>query len=533
MDEQPPVTITFHGAGRTVTGSCMEISAGESRILIDCGLFQGSRSLEALNYRAFAFDLKKIDAVLLTHAHIDHCGLLPRLVAAGYDGPVWCTPQTRDLLDVVLPDAGRLQESDTARRNRRADRASELPLQPIYTGNDGERAVRLARGMALRQWFEPAPGIQARLWNAAHILGSASIELSIGDLRLLFSGDLGPENKAFYPDPEAPAGFDHVVCESTYGDRTFAQPTIRQRRTLLQQEIKLALARGGNLVVPVFALERTQELLLDIASLINAGRIARVPVYIDSPLAGQATRIFASHADALEDLGRGRIFDHPAFHFVETADKSMALNDVSGAIILAASGMCEGGRIRHHLRHNLPRPDSTILFVGFQSAGTLGRAILEGARRVRMWGRTIPVRASIRRLESYAAHADRDGLIAWLADRAPIEGSLFLTHGEADAVDMLSAEITERSLAQSIIVPQMGECYALAPGVKANLEGAANPEASAATGSDWRNSCADLLANLQAELRKIPTAHGREMALRRMSEALTSSVLEKSTPTTD
>lgn len=522
MYHEEPVSLAFHGAGRTVTGSCMEVMLGERRLLIDCGLFQGSRSLEAFNQRPFAFDPGAIDAVILTHAHIDHCGLLPRLVASGFSGKVWCTSPTRDLLAFMLPDAGRLQENDTARRNRRPDRAGEQPFEPIYTERDGAQAALRTCDVPLETWFEPVPGFRARLWNAAHILGSASVELAVGGLRLLFSGDLGPEHKAFYPDPTAPAGFDHVICESTYGDKTHKQATIRQRRTLLQGEIRQAMASGGNLIIPVFALERTQELLLDIASLLNAGRLPRVPVYIDSPLARMATEVYERYADGLEDMGRGRIFDHPNFHYVETSTDSIALNDVSGAIILAASGMCEGGRIRHHLWHNLARADSTILFVGFQAAGTLGCTILDGAKRVRMSGRAIAVQARIRQIESYAGHADRDSLIGWIEDRHPITGSLFLTHGEARTIEALGSELAARGAARSIISPDIGDCYHLEHGGAATLLNGASDNASEAIGLDWRNECASLLANLKEDLKAIPTNAGRSAVLRQMMDALAS-----------
>ena len=284
-------TLAFHGAARTVTGSCMELVVSGRRLLVDCGLFQGSRTLETLNREPFAFDAGRLDGVILTHAHIDHSGLLPKLVAAGYAGPIWCTEPTRDLLRHMLPDAGRIQEYEAERRNRRADRADEPPIAPIYTEADAQAAVMQARPVPLEQWFEPAPGIRARLWNAGHILGSASVEVEAGGARLLFSGDIGPAHKAFHPDPEAPAGFDHVVCESTYGDRPREDVTIAQRRTLLEAEIKGALTRGGNLVIPVFALERTQELLLDVASLIISGRLPHVRLFVDSPLASRATDV--------------------------------------------------------------------------------------------------------------------------------------------------------------------------------------------------------------------------------------------------
>lgn len=515
-------TLAFHGAARTVTGSCMELCLGDRRMLIDCGLFQGSRSLEALNREPFSFDAKGLDAVILTHAHIDHSGMLPKLVSDGYAGPIWCTEPTRDLLRYMLPDAGRIQEYEAERRNRRADRAGEEPFVPVYTEADAQAAVAQARPVALKTWFEPAPGIRARFWNAGHILGSASVEIEAGGTHLLFSGDIGPEHKAFHPDPEAPAGFDHVVCESTYGDRVREEVTIEQRRTLLEAEIRGALTRGGNLVIPVFALERTQELLLDVASLINAGRLPHVHLFVDSPLASHATDVFAKHKEALEDLGSGEIFRHPSFHFVENASQSMRLNSMSGTIIMAASGMCEAGRIRHHLRHNLPRRESTVLFVGFQAAGTLGRAILDGAHRVRISGHDVTVRAQIRRIDSYSAHADRDDIHAWVAARAPIVGSLFLTHGESEAIETLRRDLQSQGAANAIVTPEIGERYALAIGAPAKRIATGRADLGDALGQDWQNDYARFATSLKQQLAEIESASARREALTRMRAILDS-----------
>lgn len=514
--------LTFHGAARTVTGSCMELEADGRRILVDCGLFQGSRTLEALNRDPFAFDAAGLDGVILTHAHIDHSGLLPKLVAEGYGGPIWCTAPTADLLKPMLPDSGRIQEQEAERRNRRADRANEPPIDPVYTAADAEAAAARARPVPLGQWFAPAPGFRARLWNAGHILGSASIEVEAGASRLLFSGDIGPLHKAFHPDPEAPSGFDHVVCESTYGDRAREEVTLEERRTLLEAEIKGALTRGGNLVIPVFALERTQELLLDVASLINAGRLPHVRLFVDSPLAARATGVFVKHEEALEDLGSGEIFRHPAFHYVESAAQSMRLNSVSGAIIMAASGMCEAGRIRHHLRHNLPRRESTILFVGFQAAGTLGRTILDGARRVRISGHDVDVRAQVRRIDSYSAHGDRDDIHAWVAGRAPIAGSLFLTHGEAGPIETLRRDLQAKHAAASIVTPAIGEVYALPAAGPARRLATGRPELDEAVGRDWQNDYAQFATGLKKALARIESAAARREALQRMRAVLDS-----------
>lgn len=520
MPEQPE--ITFHGAARTVTGSCMELRYKGHGVLIDCGLFQGPRTLEALNREPFSFDPSRITAVVLSHAHIDHSGLLPRLVAEGFDGPIHCTPATKDLLYHMLPDSGRIQEYEAERRNRRADRAGEQPFEPIYTEADALAAHNQCRPAPLESWITVAPEIRARFWNAGHILGSASIEVETGSTRLLFSGDLGPQHKAFHPDPVAPAGVDHVICETTYGNRVREDITIEERRTLLEAEIKGALARKGNLVIPVFALERTQELLLDIASLVNAGRISHSHVFIDSPLATRATGVFAQHAHALEDLGSGEVFAHPAFHFVQSTLESMRLNDVSGSIILSASGMCEAGRIRHHLRHNLGRRESTILFVGFQAAGTLGRTILDGAARVRISGHDVAVRAQVRRLDSYSAHADQQGLRAWLGDRQPIEGSLFLTHGEADASEEMRKISQSDNLANSIVTPQIGERYALPHKAAARRLATGRSDLQEALERDWQNDYAEFATSLKQELREIGTERDRREALRRMRQILRS-----------
>lgn len=514
------LTLTFNGAARTVTGSCHEFALGKSRILVDCGLFQGSRTLEALNADPLAFDPRGIDAVVLTHAHIDHSGLLPRLAAEGFHGPIWCTQPTADLLEYMLADAGRIQEADTARRNRRRDRAGEEPFQPLYTEADALAAWGMCRPVALEEWFEPAPGFRARLWNAGHILGSASAEIEGGGTRLMCSGDLGPDNKAFHPDPEGPAGFDHVLCESTYGDRRREPVTLAARRKLLEAEIRGALERGGNLVIPTFALERTQELLLDIVELLRAKAIPPVPVFIDSPLASRATGVFKRHAAELEDLNGHCTFDHPQLHYVESVEESVRLNSVSGAIILAASGMCEGGRIRHHLIHNLFRRESTVLFVGFQAAGSLGRVILDGAQRVRISGQDVRVRAAIRRIDSYSAHADQAELLDWIAARAPIRGSLFLVHGEDGALEAMRQLAQPRAPDAAMVVPEIGESWELPAAAPARRIRTGRTDLAAATGSDWQNAYADFVTGLKRDLAKIEDERARQEALSKMREVL-------------
>ena len=510
--------LTIHGAAQTVTGSCFELSFGRRRLLVDCGIFQGPRSLETLNREPFAFDASRIDAVLLTHAHLDHSGLLPRLVAEGFNGAIWCTKPTRDLLAVMLPDSAKIEQQDVERRNRRSDRAGEPPLEPIYTLEHVERMLELVETAPLEQEFEPSAGVKTRFWNAGHILGSASVDITFGGVRLLFSGDLGPEHKSFHLDPDGPRGVDHLFCESTYGDRERETVTIDQRRILLETEVKSALSRGGNLIIPVFALERTQELLLDLAQLMNTGRLAGTPVFIDSPLASRATAVFRRHRKELEDVGDSDVFQHPSFHYVQTVEESKRLASMSGAIILAASGMCEGGRIRYHLLDNLPRSNSTILFVGFQAQGTLGRTIVDGARRVRISGRDAAVRAQIRRIDSYSAHADRSELLAWVQARQPISGSLFLTHGEPGATNSLKHAF-EQDL-PSVISPEIGEQYELPPSAPACRLRTGRGDLRERLGRDWQNDYADLTANLRPTLKAIRDDRRRAEAVAEMRAVL-------------
>ncbi len=513
------VSLTFHGATRTVTGSCMELSAAGKHILIDCGMFQGSRSLEHLNSEPFGFDPGKIDAVLLTHAHIDHCGLIPRLVKHGFSGPIYCTSPTTELLGYTLPDSGRIQEGDARRQNTRNARRDLPEVEPIYTEEDALRACGHAQIIDYEQWIDLG-GLRARFWNAGHIIGSASVEVQAEDVSILFSGDIGPDQKAFYEDPESPQGIDYVICESTYGDREKPDVTIDQRRDVLEKEIDAALAQGGNLIIPTFAIERTQELLLDIAVLLNAGRIKNRSVFIDSPLATKATRVFEHHAHELEDVDGTNMFHHPAFHFVETQAQSMQLNNMKGCIILAASGMCDAGRIRHHLKHNLWNTQSTVLFVGYQAQGSLGRTILDGAKRVFISGDEIAVRARIRQVDNYSAHADQKELVNWIKERLPINGALFLTHGEQAAMETFKS-LAEGVGVPQVVLPELGESYALAKSTAPKRLNAAKPGAKFVA-KDWLNERSDVMGKVQDKLRRMKNDEDRQKMLKQLRQVVES-----------
>ena len=512
--------LTFHGAAGAVTGSCMELSIGSARVLIDCGLFQGSRSLEALNYEALPFDARALDAVILTHAHLDHSGRLPVLARDGFSGTVWCTPPTRHLIDPLLLDAAKLQAADAERRNDRPDRAGLPEFEPLYDQNDVHRVVELVEGVSYGKWVDVAPGISFRFWDARHILGSASVEIRADGQSLLFSGDIGPP-AADGPEPLQPdaGAWDHIICEATYGDRDRVIPTLDERRELLAKVVEGALARGGNLLIPAFALERTQVLLEDLVALFVSGRLTPSPIYVDAPLAGRITQAYRRHAASRKGPSP---FDHPKVKFTPSVDESMMLNRVSGAIIIAGSGMCSGGRIRYHLLRNLPRSESTLLFVGYQARGTLGAVLQSGAKAVRISGADVHVRSHIETIDAYSGHADHAGLLRWLTKRAPVTGSIFLDHGEQPALKRLAKDTAAIPGMPRPIIPLLGERFELLVSSAAGRVGAARPDAHAlAAGEDWRNRLASFRANLEGTLLALPSDLDRARALEAARIAMT------------
>ncbi|KAA5547152.1 MBL fold metallo-hydrolase [Roseiconus nitratireducens] len=524
--------LTFCGAAGTVTGSCSLVDTGKHRFLIDCGLFQGSKTTQELNYNDFPFDPKSIDFLLLTHAHIDHSGLLPKLVKQGFKQKIVTTQATCDLLQFMLTDAAYIQESGVKRHNKNLRRRGLPAVEPIYTMPDAEATLRLLSAQPYEKWFEPAEGIRARLWNAGHLLGSASIELKISqpgstELSLLFSGDIGPEEKAFHPEPDAPVGYDYIICESTYGDRQREDYTLEKRRNALRDELTTALNRGGNVVIPSFAVERSQELLHDIGYLLSKGQIPDANVYLDSPMARRATEVFIKHADKLEDVevDESELFRHPNFHLVQSLDESKAINNIKrGAIIISASGMCTAGRIKHHLKNNIYRPECTVLFVGYQSPGTLGHIITSGAKEVRIFGAEFKVRANIRSLGNYSAHADQDELLDWIMERCPITGGLFLNHGEEDARATLRELLIKRGLdGDRIYRPQFDETFDLRPGTKPMSQGAPKPRLDVTkTAHDWHNDYAEFMLGLTHALEGASESQKYEL-LQRLKSNLTPS----------
>jgi len=531
-----PVTLTFHGAAGTVTGSCYRLDIGNRKVLIDCGMFQGDKTIKQLNYQPWPFNPRDIEAVILTHAHIDHSGLLPKLSKAGYTGPVYATSETADLLQFMLPDSGSIQEMEVERLNRRNQRRGGAIVQPIYDEQDAQDSLRLITPRDFGAWFDVTAGLRAKFWNAGHILGSASIELEFtGEdgktLRLLFSGDIGPEHKVLQQEATSPSDLDVVVMESTYGGRPRPKLNDQQRRAVLAEEVTTALAAGGNLVIPAFAVERTQELLADLTKLIADGTIKRVPIFVDSPLATRITTVFAKY---LRHDGNGSSPDNPTFEggtlrFSRTVQESMQIEQISGgAIIIAASGMCEAGRIRHHLKNNLWRSNATILLIGYQAPGTLGALLERGERAVRIQGDEIAVRAQIRKLEIYSGHADHDELLDWLNQRLPVRGSVMLTHGDPDAIGALHAAISLwGDRAPSVLTPKLDETYSLAHGKPRLLKRAQQTrrldrfaEAEALSGRDWHNDYARLMLQVQQQLRTAKSDVERRRLLRKMQRVV-------------
>jgi metallo-beta-lactamase family protein len=524
------VNLSIHGAAGCVTGSCYRLVTGRAELLIDCGMFQGSKSLKALNYEPFPFDAGKLDAVLLTHAHIDHSGLLPKLRRAGLTAPIWASAGTRDLCDVMLADSAHIQESEVEQLNRRNQRRGRATVEPIYRVRDVAPTMALFRRVKLGDWTDVAPGVSARWWNAGHILGSASIEVRVEEegepQTLFFSGDIGPGGRDFLADPEGPAGIDHLVMETTYGDRERPRLTPEARRALLAEEVRAAHAAGGPLLAPAFAVERTQELLADLLHVMAEGAAPAADVFLDSPLAIEATDVFLRRGYSPE-AGRNPFESLRAgerLRFLRTPQESDRLERLSGwCVIMAASGMCDAGRIRKHLKRLLWRKETTVLLSGFQVHGTLGRLLADGARRVRIQGDDIRVAARIRSLDTYSGHADAHALTAWALDRRPVGGKVFLCHSEPAASEGLARRLQAAGIPNDQIVrPAIDQRFTLRPGSAEPAPGApaARTAPAAPSALDWHNARAALLGELDARLEAAPDDAARQALLDRLRQLI-------------
>ncbi|OIP97489.1 hypothetical protein AUK40_03185 [Candidatus Wirthbacteria bacterium CG2_30_54_11] len=453
--------ITFLGANDTVTGSCYLVKTIESTFLVDCGMFQGTRELEERNYEPFLFDPKAVDFMLLTHAHIDHSGLIPKLINQGYRSPIYSTPATRDLCEVMLLDSAHIQEEEFEWKNRRRMRAGEPLLEPVYSIEDAGKCMEYFKTPPYNKSIQVAEDVSFCLRDAGHILGSSSIELTVIEsgksMKVVFSGDIGNAEQAIVKNPTPSDTADYVLIETTYASRQHKS----RSDTLLEFKaiLKECFASEGNIVIPAFAVERTQELVYVLGQMYRAGELPDIPVFIDSPLAISSTDIFRKHPECynqetwdIVQSGESPL-DLPTLKYTRTAEESRSINAVHKAIIISASGMCHAGRIKHHLKHNLWRPESHIIFVGYQAEGTTGKKIIDGATSVRLFNEDIAVKAHIHTLGGFSAHADQIGLSNWLNHIAPPPAKVFLTHGEGESMRFFSYFLTTENHYR-VVIPQ-------------------------------------------------------------------------------
>lgn len=465
--------ITFYGAARTVTGSCHMVEACGKRFLVDCGMFQGRLTDQMLNYDDFPFDIASVDFVILTHAHIDHSGRIPKLYKAGYTGKIYATNATMDLCSIMLADSGHIQEKEIEWVNKKRRRAGKKDSEPMYTAQDGIDAMTLFEGIDYHQEVHISDDLYFKLIDAGHMLGSSIVEIYATENgkeeKIVFTGDLGNVNMPIIKDPSFVNSADHLIMESTYGDRLHGKMEDQSEKfiNILVETIE----RGGNVIIPSFAVGRTQEMLYEInryAAVNGWGeKLKHIPVYVDSPLAVNATKIFEENPEyyddeALQYLLKG---DNPLefdnLHFVSTSDESKALNDdPTPKVIISASGMCEVGRIKHHLKHNLYRPECTVLFVGFQAEGTLGKKILSGEKLVKIFGEEIAVNAEVKYLDAFSGHADRDGLLNWVDRISNKPKNIFIVHGEYTGQQALKAALQEKFNIPAVI-PGYEETYSI------------------------------------------------------------------------
>jgi metallo-beta-lactamase family protein len=466
-DEKGDVTLRFLGAARTTTGSLHRLRTPGGDLLLECGMYQGHRAEAEHWNRRLPVDPSRVRAVVLSHAHIDHSGALPNLVRIGFSGPIWCTDATRDLLQVMLLDAAHIQEFDVERLNRKFP--NQKPKEPLYTVADAEKTLRLVKGVPYGREFAAMPGVTARFVDAGHIHGSAAVHLTATvngrKTTIGFTGDLGRRDMPILRDPEPLGDVDWYLTESTYGDRDHDEAENVVGRLL--EVVRRTIGRGGKVIIPAFAVGRTQVLLYLLAKLRRDGKLPEVPVYVDSPMAVLSTRVFQKHQEVFDEEARDLVLcceplvETANVRFIASPDESRRLNDLKGpAIVISASGMCEAGRILHHLKHHGVDRRNSILFVGFQAEGTLGRRIVEGERDVRLYGETVHLAADVETIDGLSAHADRRGLLAYAKKLPRIPRRTFLVHGEDEKIDALAAYLKNAGM-PDVVGPRPGEWHRL------------------------------------------------------------------------
>ncbi len=459
--------ITFLGAAQTVTGSMHLIEAGGARVLLDCGLFQGRRQESFDRNHNLPFDARTLDAMILSHAHIDHSGNIPNLVASGYQGRIYATRATRDLCSAMLLDSGHIQESDVTYVNKKRRRKGLSPVEPLYTVAQARASLKHLFSVDYHQPFDVAPGVQATFYDAGHILGSAITVLDVQQdgrsYRVCFSGDLGRHHLPVLRDPEAVRDVDYLMIESTYGDRLHG--TVEQGADQLAAAVRQTYDRGGKVIIPAFAVGRTQDIVYDLHKIIESGRLPEIRVYVDSPLAINVTKIFRLHPECYDQEMKqllARKDDPFGFHrlqYTRSSEESKTLNRLEGpAVIISASGMCEGGRILHHLKNHIGDARNTVLFVGFQAPNTLGRKIVDGMKKVPILGGQYEVRAEIRTIDGYSAHADRNELLNYVQKVAGASQMkrVFCVHGDPEACQALAEGIRGLGI-RDALVPEHGQ----------------------------------------------------------------------------